>query len=121
MKKGLELLKDAAQKYERVKTNGSFFDVGAIQGLSHPNPATWRARKIADFQIDLNPMGLIEKGQTIQRYRISGKQIVDGIATVREPIDFVHNADEFVWVEAETQAIAVRWSSVEFFQAVPTT
>lgn len=116
MKKGLVLLKEAAQKFERLKTKGSFFDIGVIEGLSRPNPASWRATTVAEFQIDLNSMGLIEKGQTIQRYGISGKQIANGIATVSGSIGFVHNEDEFVWVEVDTQPMAVRWSSVEFFQ-----
>lgn len=116
MKKGVELLKEATQKQERLKTKGTFFDVGMIEGLSRPIPATWRATKVAEFQIDLNRMGLIEKGQIIQRYGISGKQIENGIATASGSIGFVHNEDEFVWVEVDRHPIAVRWSSVEFFQ-----
>ena len=115
-KKGLELLKEAAQKYEQLNGKGSFFAIGSIEGISQPNPATWHATQVAEFQIDLNPMGLIEKGQTIQRYDITRKQIENGVATVTGPIGFVHNEDEFVLVEVDAQPIAVRWSSVESYQ-----
>ncbi len=116
MKKGLELLKEAAIKQEQLRAKGSFFDISAIEGISRPNPAAWRATQVTEFQIDLNPMGLIEKGQTIQRYDISRKQIANGIATLTGPVGFVHSEDEFVQIEVEDRPVAVRWSSVEHYQ-----
>ena len=60
----------------------------------------------------------LEKGKIIQRYDISRKQITNGIATVTGPIGFMHNEDEFIWVEASGQSTAIRWSSVESYQVV---
>ncbi len=116
MKKGLALLKEAALKQQQLRTKGSFFDITAIDGIARPNPAEWRATRAAEFQIDLNPMGLIEKSQIIQRYDISQKKIANGVATVTGPVGFVHSEEEFVWVEAEDRPVAVRWSSVEHYQ-----
>ena len=118
MKKGLELLKNAAQQFEQIRARGSFFSISAVDEITKPSPGAWRTTHIAEFQINLNTMGLIEKGTTIQRYDISRKQITLGVATVTGPIAFVHNEDEFIWVEVSGQPIAVRWSSVESYQVV---
>lgn len=118
MKKGLKLLKDAAQKFEHVRKKGTFFAISSIEEIAKPSPGAWHATHVAEFQIDLNPMGLIEKGKAIQLYDISRKQITDGIATVTGPIGFVHNEDKFIWAEVNSQPIAVRWRSVETYQIV---
>jgi hypothetical protein len=64
MKKGLEILKDAAVKHEQLKAKGTFFGVSEIDGVARPNPATWKATQASEFQIDLNLMGLDEMSQT---------------------------------------------------------
>ncbi len=116
MKKGLEFLKEAAIRHEQNKSKGVFFDVPSIDGIDRPNPAAWRATQVSQFQIDLHPMDLLEKGRVIQRYGISRDQVRDGIATVTGPIRYVYDEDEFVWIEIKGQATAVRWSAVECYQ-----
>ncbi len=116
MKEGIEFLKQAVVKQEQLNTRGRYFAISEIAGIHRPNPATWKANQVADFQVDLNPLGFIEKGQAVQQYNISRKQISDGIASVTAPIGFIHNDDEFVWVEVEGQSMAVRWASVDCYQ-----
>jgi len=116
IKKGLELLKEAAEKHETLKTQGVFFAISSIDGIDQPNPANWRAAHVSQFQIDLNPMGLLEKGRAIQRYEISRDQITNGIAKVTAPMGYLHNEDEFVWVEVDDQSTAVRWNFVECYR-----
>jgi hypothetical protein len=118
VKKGLELLKTAAEKHENLKTKGAFFPISSIDGIDRPNPSNWRATQVSQFQIDLNPMGILEKGRVIQRYKISREQITDGIATVTAPMEHIHNEDEFVWVEVDAQPTAVRWNFVETYRLV---
>ena len=116
MKKGLELLKQAADKYERLKTKGMFHAVSLIDRIDRPSPAYWRAFHTGEFQLDLQSLGWSERERVIQQYKISKAQIDRGIATVTAPRAFIHNEDEFVWVEVDSQPIAVRWNFVECYE-----
>lgn len=116
IKKGLELLKAATEKHENLKTKGAFFPISSIDGIDRPNPSHWRATQVSQFQIDLNPMGILEKGRIIQQYNISREKITGGIATATAPMGHIHSEDEFVWVEVDGHPTAVRWNFVETYR-----
>lgn len=116
MKKGLELLKEAAEKYEKLKATGVLFGVSLINGIDSPNPAKWRASHVSRLQIDLNSLGFLEKAEVIRRYEISRGLITNGIATVVKSTGYIHDEEEFVWVEVDGHPTALRWSFVESYR-----
>lgn len=116
MKKGFNILKEAAVKLEQLKTKGVFFNVSAIEGIDRACPGDWRASQVSQFEIDLKPMGFMQKGEIIRRYNISRNQISDGTATVTGTVGFVHNDDDFVRFEVQGEQVAVRWTCIERYR-----
>ena len=65
-------------------------------------------------------MGFIERGEVVNKHKITRKQVADGngIVTVQEDASFAHDGSDYVWVLADGSHVAVRWSSVETYEVI---
>lgn len=116
VKKGLGLLKEAAEKEKQLATKGILFPIAPIVGIDSPRVAAWKATEVSEIQLDLQAMGFIERAKAIEQHGLSAKQARSGVATINAPIAYVHNDEEFVWLEVNRRIRAVRWNFIETYE-----
>jgi hypothetical protein len=112
-KKGIELVREAATKYELLKQTGVMFDVSAISGLEEPSPDQWTCTIKSEKVVEMDARTKFGKLELMERYNLSSLQIQGGQARFEVSDVFIHNGDAFVRIDIEGQLTAIRWESVE--------
>jgi hypothetical protein len=109
-KEGLQLLTQAEELDNKLRSKGQYFPVAEVQNIDTPQPQKWVAFADRDEPYYGNlPVFKRAREEFIQKNRVS---VAGDSMTITREIAFVHSGQEFVLLEERGQVVFLRWSSV---------
>ena len=113
IKKGLEMLKEAALIQEKLKNMGKLFSISLIDGIADPTPTRWRSPFVSQLQETLNEV--VNKHHNPHGYGVVAQKARLIQQFLQDDLNYIYNEEEFVRVEVDGQLMSIRWSFVECY------
>lgn len=126
MKKGMEILKDAAAKQVKLRELGSFITISDINGIHRPTPSEWNANKagvIENTRVNLDAMTSHDRNETIKKFNLGpeynrGDVSVAIIPTQLPPTPYIYDGNDFITVKSEGKTISLRLALIESYELI---
>jgi hypothetical protein len=115
----LTLLREAERRSQALVDTARQCDFAALGNAHLPHPELWRAVTTEDFQVDFKALSWSDRSMTLERYRKTKADVVDGILTITQQVTYVHNGDDFLLVTTDVGPLNIRWSAVVAYRGAP--
>lgn len=111
-RKGIDLLNEAATRYDQLRRKGRWFSVDKINGIEMPQPSLWRVDEPQTKTIELASLGWGKKADIQTKYGLSNAEMKSDRVDVPIPQLYILAEQDFITCRDEQGELQVRWQMV---------